>query len=113
MTAPDLRPSLVLLHGALGAAAQFTSLAPLLVARFRVYTLDFAGHGPRPVSADNWRMDHFVDNLVALLDAENLGPARVFGYSMGGYAALVLAARQPARIHSVLTLGTKFEWDEA
>ncbi len=110
--APDLRPPLVLLHGALGAAAQFAPFVPLLTAHFRVYTLDFAGHGPRPASPDGWRLTHFADNLAELLMTENLGPARVFGYSMGGYAALVLAIRQPALIHSVLTLGTKFVWDE-
>lgn len=119
MTAPDLRPPLVVLHGALGAAAQFTALTPLLVAHFRVVTLDFRGHGPRPVSLDSdgtpdgapWRLTRFVDDLAALIQAENLAPARVFGYSMGGYAALALAARAPELVQSVLTLGTKFEWD--
>lgn len=113
MTASDSRSTLVLLHGALGAAAQFTQLAPLLNPYFRVLTLDFAGHGARPADADGWRLARFADDLAALLRTEHPGPARVFGYSMGGYAALVLAARQPALIHSVVTLGTKFEWDEA
>ncbi len=124
MTPADARPPLVLLHGALGAAAQLAPLAALLADDFRVLTLDFAGHGARRVSTagstseeeaehDNWRLETFVDNLAELIETENIGPARVFGYSMGGYAALTLAARQPALIHSVLTLGTKFVWDEA
>lgn len=110
---PDPRPPLVLLHGALGSAAQFAFLRPLLETQFRVLTLDFDGHGPQAVREGNWRLSHFVENLAALLTTENLVPARIFGYSMGGYAALVLAARQPSLIHSVLTLGTKFVWDEA
>jgi pimeloyl-ACP methyl ester carboxylesterase len=32
---------------------------------------------------------------------------------MGGYVALALARQQPDLIHSVMTLGTKFFWDEA
>ena len=113
MTAPDLRPPLVLLHGALGTAAQLAPLAELLEPRFRVLTLDFAGHGPRPAPIGGWRLQRFVENLAEYLAAENLGPVRVFGYSMGGYVALALAAQRPALVHSVVTLGTKFVWDEA
>jgi pimeloyl-ACP methyl ester carboxylesterase len=112
MTAPDLRPPLVLLHGALGAAAQFVALRPLLDVHFRVFTLDFEGHGPQPAPVRGYRMAHFAENLAALIVAEDLAPVRVFGYSMGGYAALALAAQQPGLMHSVMTLGTKFVWDE-
>jgi pimeloyl-ACP methyl ester carboxylesterase len=113
MLAPDLRPPLVLLHGALGAAAQLAPLASLLVDHFRVFVLDFSGHGARPGAAMAWRLETFVADLADVLTAASIGPARVFGYSMGGYVALTLAARQPELIHSVLTLGTKFVWDEA
>ena len=113
MTDSAARPSLILLHGALGAAAQLAPLAAHLESRFRVFTLDFEGHGPRPATVGGWRLARFADNLAALIEAEQLGPARVFGYSMGGYAALALAARQPELIHSVVTLGTKFWWDDA
>ena len=113
MTASDLRPPLVLLHGALGAAEQLQPLAELLAAHFRVLPLDFAGHGARPAAPDSWRLTHFADNLAELIMAENVAPARVFGYSMGGYAALTLAARRPELVEAVVTLGTKFFWDEA
>ena len=33
-----------------------------------------------------------------------------FGYSMGGYAALLLEAMSPGTLGGVVTLGTKFEW---
>lgn len=37
-------------------------------------------------------------------------PFKVFGYSMGGYVALLLAAMRPLRVEAVATLGTKFDW---
>jgi pimeloyl-ACP methyl ester carboxylesterase len=36
--------------------------------------------------------------------------AAVFGYSMGGYVALLLAAESPELVTSVATLGTKLAW---
>ena len=112
MTNSILRPPLLLLHGALGAAAQFAALCPLLEPHFRVFTLDFEGHGPRPAAARGYQLAFFVDNIAAFIAAESLPAVRIFGYSMGGYAALVLAARQPELVYSVMTLGTKFFWDE-
>ncbi len=38
--------------------------------------------------------------------------ADLFGYSMGGYAAMLYAARHPERVRSVVTLGTKYIWTE-
>ncbi len=113
MPTSDQRPPLVLLHGALGAAAQFSPLSELLSPYFRVLTFDFAGHGGRSAAPDGWRMQHFVEELAAWLQAELTQPAQFLGYSMGGYVALALAAQHPALVRGVVTLGTKFVWDEA
>jgi pimeloyl-ACP methyl ester carboxylesterase len=34
----------------------------------------------------------------------------IFGYSMGGYVALKLAAAHPQLVSSIVTYGTKFDW---
>lgn len=109
----DKRPSLVLLPGALGAASQFADLRARLAPHFRLVSPDFEGHGPRPGAGRPFRMAHFVENLLETIVVHDLTPARVVGYSMGGYVALALARQQPDLIHSVLTLGTKFFWDDA
>ena len=51
-------------------------------------------------------MQSFADQIGAAITK----PTVVFGYSMGGYAALLLAARQPANVAGVVTLATKFAW---
>lgn len=117
MKASDKRPFLVLLPGALGAATQFASLSATLEGEFQVLTPNFAGHGdaPLPAGADPataFTLPAFAANLGTFLEASMLGPARLFGYSMGGYAALLLARARPDLVHSVVTLGTKFFWDE-
>ena len=109
MTAPDL----LLLHGALGAAAQLEPLrAALAAAGRRVHTLDFEGHGTTAGRDRPFRIDHFVENVVAHLDAHALATVDVFGYSMGGYVALALAAGRAhaPRVRRVATLATKLAW---
>ena len=104
--------TLLLLHGALGAAAQFEALETALSDTFTIMTLNFSGHGGREIPADGYSMELFVGDIASLLAAEGIDRAHIFGYSMGGYAALTLAARRPERVAAVMTLATKFRWSE-
>ena len=100
---------LLVLHGALGAQQQFEELKTLLGNEFSVHTLNFEGHGGRP-SEQAFSMDLFVQNVRDYLRENNLTSCSVFGYSMGGYVALKLAAQFPGTITEIVTLGTKFGW---
>jgi pimeloyl-ACP methyl ester carboxylesterase len=106
--------ALILLHGALGAAAQFAALREALRERagrpLAIYTLDFEGHGDEPHRDRPYRMAHFMENVCDLMDQNAIDRASLFGYSMGGYVALCLAAARPDRAERVMTLGTKFRW---
>ena len=75
-----------------------------------VHVLEFSGHGMTPyngafgIAAFGVQLQSFID------DNCNSAPL-VFGYSMGGYVALHLAANEPDSVHSVVTLGTKYAWN--
>ena len=100
---------LLLLHGALGSETQLTEIRDHLSGTFRVHTLNFNGHGGKPIS-EPFSMRSFARNIRDFILNRNLGSVHVFGYSMGGYAALQLALIHPELIRSVITLGTKFDW---
>lgn len=100
---------LLLLHGALADQTQFDALKAQL-GNAPVMTVNFEGHGVRPLHDAPMRMERLVDNAVEFLDEHHVTRASVFGYSMGGYAALLLASRHPGRIERVMTLGTKLHW---
>ncbi len=55
-------------------------------------------------------MDSLAREVVDYLDQNNIPTAHVFGYSMGGYAALKAARKAPERIKTAVTYGTKFNW---
>jgi pimeloyl-ACP methyl ester carboxylesterase len=106
------QPTLLLLHGALGAADQLAPLADSLAADFDVRILEFPGHGGRAAAAGPFAMETFQDAVRDAIRQQGLAPARVFGYSMGGFAACRLALAEPELFAGLATLGTIFRWDE-
>lgn len=104
---------LVLLHGALGSSDQLDAVARSLRQQFQVHRLDFEGHAEAAARGRPFRVSHFVENVLELLQRERIDRASVFGYSLGGYVALCLALHHPERVDRIATLGTKFRWDPA
>jgi len=108
-----MKSPLLLLHGALASAAQLKPLAREMSAFYDVHTMEFSGHGGRPLVASEFTMAGFVRELLAFLHDKKLPAVHVFGYSMGGYAALAAAVKAPEQFRSITTLGTKFDWSPA
>lgn len=104
-----MKSNLILLHGALGSKHQFAQLEPLLSSHFNVFTFDFEGHGGRP-SQNPYSMDLFSQNVLDFMTENDILSSHLFGYSMGGYVALMLAKNNPEKVEKIMTLGTKFDW---
>ena len=101
---------LLLLHGALGGKDQLLPLQDSLQSQFNIHLLEFEGHGSTSAHRENYSLDGFVHQLNNAIDS--IGePTHIFGYSMGGFVALISAARGNASIKSVTTLGTKVRWN--
>ncbi|WP_423736137.1 alpha/beta fold hydrolase [Chitinophaga caseinilytica] len=105
-----MKPALILLHGALGAVQHFDSIASVLEDQYTVYRFNLYGHGGTPLPEAPLRIEALTGQLIDYIRSQNIGPAAVFGYSMGGYIALQAAIQAPDTISRILTLGTKFDW---
>ena len=97
---------LLLVHGALGSASQLEPLRQAIGQGPAIRIVELEGHGDTAPTGDRYSMQRFAENIDAAIQER----AIVFGYSMGGYAALMLAAQRPERVASVITLGTKLAW---
>ncbi|MEM6723007.1 MAG: alpha/beta fold hydrolase [Bacteroidota bacterium] len=102
---------LLILHGALGAAAQMQQLVPFLEADFSTHTLDFHGHGGVAPITDQFNIAGFGQQVLRFLDQHQLNTVNIFGYSMGGYVATWLAIHHPTKVEKVMTLATKWDWN--
>lgn len=83
----------------------------LLPAGRRVVAPDFPGFGMAPAAAA-WQIDQAAERIAARIAAEPGGRAVVCGLSMGGYAALALAAGRPAVLAGLILADTRAEADD-
>ena len=97
----------VVLAGSLGSTLEmWDPQVPALAERFRVVRYDARGHGRSPVPPGSYAVDDLADDAVALLDRLGVERASFVGLSLGGMAAMRLAAREPQRVDRLVLLCT-------
>lgn len=100
------------MHGAIGAKAQLAELEKNLAGSFMIHSLNFSGHGGSALNDNEFSITQFAKEVIAFLDKEGIATVNIFGYSLGGYVAMYVAKHHPERIHKIITLATKFAWNE-
>jgi 3-oxoadipate enol-lactonase len=102
------RPTLLLLHAAMGSARRWFGWVPHLSRDYRVVRLDLRGHGASAVPAADTplTLDRLVLDVVELLEHLGLESVHVAGNSAGGYLGQQLAMTQPERITSLALYGS-------
>ena len=103
---------LLLLHGAIGAKDQMESLAAGLREKFTVHAINFSGHGGASFPDNGFSITRFAQDTINYIQQNDLQSINIFGYSMGGYVAVYLARHYPHLTARVITLATKFHWDQ-
>src|SRR5213083_213855 len=97
-------PALVLLHTLRTQLDMFQRVAPALAKRFRVYALDYPGHGYSDIPKIAYTPAFFVSSVAGFLEALEIKDAVVVGESIGGSIALLLAARHHPSVRRVVAV---------
>ena len=98
----DNGPPLVLLHG-LGRRWQvFLPLIPSLSLRWHIYALDLRGHGKSGHVPRGYRGTQYSEDVIRFLRETVKEPAVLFGHSLGGMAAMWVAAHQPELVKAII-----------
>jgi pimeloyl-ACP methyl ester carboxylesterase len=103
--------NILFLHGALGSSAQFNDIKEKLGNNYNVHTLNFSGHGGNFMPLNGLTFEVFVNDILIYLNANKIEKINLFGYSMGGYAALMFAIKYPERVNKVFSCSVKLKWD--
>lgn len=102
---PDARPVLAL-HGATADHRMFNAqVEPLLKAGYRLAAWDARGHGDSQPLLGRPTITDFVDDALALLNAEGMERAVLIGQSMGSYVAQHLVRLHPQRAAALVVVG--------
>jgi pimeloyl-ACP methyl ester carboxylesterase len=82
-------------------------LRPKLAERYTVVAVDNRGSGQTTVP-DGARatIEDMADDIAAIMEHHQLGPVNLLGYSMGGFIALALSLRHPAKVRSQVIAGS-------
>jgi pimeloyl-ACP methyl ester carboxylesterase len=103
---------LLLLHGALASKLQFDEIKPVLTEKgFNCDAINFSGHGGFSMPVQGYNFQVFANDILKYADEHKIEKLNLFGYSMGGYAALYFAKIHPERVEKIAVLNVKFSWD--
>ncbi len=97
----------VLLHGFPQDSHAWARMSPVLHGQgLRTLAPDQRGYSPmaRPRGRSSYRLGETVADVLALLDAAELGSAHVVGHDWGGIVAWALGAWHPERVRTLTAL---------
>jgi pimeloyl-ACP methyl ester carboxylesterase len=94
------RETIVFHHGIGASAGIWTEWLPELITRYRIVTFDMRGYGRShtPAARNEWSLDLFSRDLLAIADATQSEKVHLVGESIGGTIALYCSIRNPARV---------------
>lgn len=101
------------IHGGGLGHENFDHLTPLIAQRYAVLDLDLRGYGASDRPEQQYTLELWADDVVALMDHLGVGRAHVHGTSTGGMIALALAAEHPERLLSLTLTCTAAKLDYA
>lgn len=91
----------LLVHGLGGSSNNWTDLVALLRGRLDCQMLDLPGFGQSPPPAEGYRLGAHVRAVIAAIEARDGGPVHLFGNSLGGAVATLVAARRPDLVRTL------------
>lgn len=99
---PTSGPPIVILHGGSGSWRSGLALIEALTGRWHVYAPDLRGHGLSGHVPGRYHLPDYVDDMAAFLEHIVREPAILYGHSLGGEVAIMLAARHPTMVRAVI-----------
>lgn len=73
---------------------------------YKVVAIDLAGHGQSGLGREDWTIESFGDDVVAVVDTLDLNRVILVGHSMGGNVIVKAACRLPGRVLGLVMVDT-------
>lgn len=102
---PTAAPPLMLLQGQANSHRWWTHLRNAFADEFLTVTFDYRGTGKTTTADDRgtpWSTSIFADDAIAVLDALGYDQAAIYGTSMGGRVAQMIAVNHSKRVQRLV-----------
>ena len=96
------KPALVMLHGITGHAEAYARNLRSHAEHFSCWAIDFIGHGYSDKPDHPLEVKHYIDQVLAFLDAIGVEKASFTGESLGGWVTAQLAIDHPDRVERIV-----------
>lgn len=103
---PENAPVIIFIHGFPFNKEMWDMQLAALNEKFRVIAYDVRGHGNSWCGTDDFSIELFVKDLLALMDKLEIEKTTLCGLSMGGYIALNAIENHPHRFDSLILCDT-------
>jgi len=103
---PATEPTLVFVHGWSCDSRYWYNQVPYFSKKFRVITLDLAGHGNSGFGRSVYTTEAFGQDVAAVLRKLDVKKAILIGHSMGGEIVLYAAKIAPERVIGLVAVDT-------
>lgn len=96
-------PPVIILHGLLGSARNWQSIATRLAGGRQIHALDLRNHGRSPW-AEAMTYEAMAADVARYIGEQGLEAPVVLGHSMGGKVAMVLALTRPEAVGALVVV---------
>ena len=93
--------NLIILHGLLGSAGNWQTLAKKYASEFRVHLIDARNHGRSPHTNEH-SYELMAADLLKYLDDNSIIKACLLGHSMGGKTVMLFSETHPDRVEKLI-----------
>ncbi len=105
--------TLLFVHGWSCDSSYWREQAPVFEKKYKVITMDLAGHGDSGQSRKIYSVENFAQDVKAVMEATDAKNVIVIGHSFGGEIAATAAMLEPNRVIGIIgvdTLQNVEEW---
>ena len=99
-------PALVFVHGWCCDKSYWSAQVEKFWKKYKVVTIDLAGHGESGLYRENWGIENFGEDVVAVINHLGLEKVILIGHSMGGAVNVAAAAKIPLKVIGLVGVDT-------
>jgi pimeloyl-ACP methyl ester carboxylesterase len=101
----------LMLHGAMEYWKEWERQIPALAKEYKVIAVDTRGHGQSTFTDRELSYELFANDMLTLLAKLNIDSINVVGFGDGGIVGMIMAMKQPYRIHKLIAIGSNITAD--